>query len=108
MFLKDLVKKEDGRFFLADENGGFKMSKNGKKRLAPVTLHPAITNAKLDEHPDLAAASEFVADSLVQRRNAVLHGHDLEYGKAKFSVQALLILALLTEAVSELEAEDTN
>jgi hypothetical protein len=104
MFLKDLVKKEDGKFFLIDENGDFKPTRNKKKRLPPVTLHPAITNAKLDEHPELAAASEFVADTLVQRRNAVLHGHDLSYGKAKFSVQALLILAVLADAVSKLEA----
>jgi len=40
---------------------------------------------------------------LVRRRNSVLHGHDPTYGKAKFSVQALLMLTVLTEAVSELE-----
>jgi hypothetical protein len=106
MFLKDLVKrdKNDRKFYLADENGNFKMNKKGNKRLPAVTLHPAITNAKLDEHPDLGAASEFIADALVQRRNAVLHGHDLSYDTAKFSVQALLILAVLATAVSEVES----
>lgn len=106
MFLKDLVKrdKNDGKFYLVDENGDYKLNKRGNKRLSAVTLHPAITNAKLDEHPDLGTASEFVAETLVQRRNAVLHGHDLSYGKAKFSVQALLILAVLATAVSEMES----
>ena len=66
-------------------------------------MSPAIRNAQLEEHPNLIAASEFVANTLVQRRNDVLHGHDLAYGKAKFSVQASLILAVLAEAVSELE-----
>lgn len=107
MFLRDLVKKEGGRFFLVDENGDFKLNKN-KRRLPAVTLGPAITSAKLDEHPDLGAASEFMANTLVQRRNAVLHGHDLSYGKAKFSVQALLLLAVLAEAVSELESGDID
>ena len=108
MFLKDLVKKENGKFFLVNENGDFKLSKKGKNRLALVTLQHAITNAKLDEHPNLAAASEFIADTLIQRRNNVLHGHDLNYGKAKFSVQALLILAVLAEAVSELASGNAS
>ncbi|MBA2617456.1 MAG: hypothetical protein H0U91_04715 [Rubrobacter sp.] len=87
---------------MVDEYGNFKL--NGKrKRLGPVTLGPAIRNAKLNEHENLGAASEFIANTLVRRRNSVLHGHDLTYGKAKFSVQALLMLTVLTEAVSELE-----
>lgn len=110
MFLKDLVKRDrsDGKFYLIDENGDYKMTKKGNKRLSAVTLHPAITNAKLDEHPDLGAASEFVADTLVQRRNAVLHGHDLSYGTAKFSVQALLILAVLATAVFQMESGNVS
>ena len=103
MFLKDLVKKEKNKFYLVGENGDFKINKHGK-RLAPITLSPAITHAKLTEHSNLSAASEFVADTLVQRRNAVLHGHDLNYGKAKLSVQALLILTILADAVTELES----
>lgn len=103
MFIKDLVKKEGNKFYLANEYGEFKTDKRGR-RLAPITLNPAVTHAKLSEHSNLAAASEFVADTLVQRRNAVLHGHDLTYGKAKFSVQALLILKVLADAVTRLES----
>lgn len=107
MFLKDLVKKEGNKFYLVDKNGNFKAKEHGRnsgQRLPAVTLSPAITHAKLTEHSNLAAASEFLADTLVQRRNAILHGHDLTYGKAKLSVQALLILTVLAEAVAELES----
>lgn len=103
MFLKDLVKREDGRFYLVDENGDFKCNRKNK-RLGPVTLGPAITSAKLAEHPNLAATSEFIANTIVQRRNDVLHGRDLGYAKAKFSVQAMLLLAVLSEAVARMES----
>ena len=107
MFLKDLVKKEGNKFYLVDKNGNFKAKERGRnsgQRLPAVTLNHAITHAKLTEHSNLAAASEFLADTLVQRRNAILHGHDLTYGKAKLFVQALLILTVLAEAVAELES----
>lgn len=108
MFLKDLVKKKNGKFYLIDEIRDFELKNDRKRKPRVVTLRPAITNAKLEEHPNLAAASGFIANTLVQRRNAVLHGRDLTYGKAKFSVQALLILTVLAEGVSELESGNTS
>jgi hypothetical protein len=104
MIQKDLVKKENGKLYLASELETFQQSNDKKRKPRPVTLHPAVTNAKLDEHPNLAAASEFLANTLVSRRNNILHGHDLTYGKAKFSVQTLLILTVLAGGVSALES----
>ncbi len=40
---------------------------------------------------------------LVEQRNEVLHGRDVGYERAKLSVQALLVLAVLTQGLEELE-----
>jgi hypothetical protein len=96
MFMKNLVVKKNGKFYLVDTDG------NTRRR--PVTLDPAIKHARLDEHRKLTSASEFMAEVLVQRRNAVLHGRDVVYGRAKLSVQALLILMILVRMVREMEA----
>lgn len=104
MFLKDLVVKKNGKIYLADENGEPRRSEKTGKLLMPVTLHPAITNVRLGEDDlDLAAASEFVADTLVPRRNAILHGRDVRYARAKLSVQALLVLLVMARGVRDLE-----
>ncbi len=106
MFLKNLVVKKNNKFYLIDKNGDFLLPP-GRKRPSPVTLDPAIKHAKLDENPELAAASEFMADVLVQRRNAVLHGRDITYGRAKLSVQALLLLMVLVMMVREMEDDNS-
>lgn len=102
MFLKDLVVKEGNSYYLVGPDGLPKTNKNGK-RLPAITLSPAVRDANLDENEDLAGASEFLSGVLVQRRNDVLHGRDVGYGKAKLSVQALLVLAVLAEGFEELE-----
>lgn len=104
MFLKDLVRKEGNKYYLVDECGNFKVNKKGK-RLQAVTLAPALKNARLEQQGDLTSASAFMADVMVQRRNDVLHGRDVYYGRAKFSVQALLILTVLAQGLAELEIE---
>lgn len=106
MVLKDLAVKKDGKLYLRGEGGGPKLNKKGKP-LPEIMLSTAVRNAQLEEHPTLEGTSSFVADSLIQRRNAVMHGRDLRYDKAKLSVQALLVLALLAEAVGEMEADKT-
>jgi hypothetical protein len=75
------------------------------ERLPAITLSPALKNANLDEHPELGDASEFLSGVLVQRRNDILHGRDVKYGKAKLSVQTLLVLSVLTDTFEELEEE---
>ncbi len=97
-----LVVKEGNKLYLVDELGNVRVNKNGK-RLKPVTFDPALKNARLDDQVNLTAASSFMADVMVQRRNDVLHGRDVSYGRAKFSVQALLILAVLAQGAAELE-----
>ena len=69
MFMKNLVAKKNNKFYLVDKNGDFLRTPGGKRR-GPVTLHPAIEHAKLDQIPELAAASEFMADVLVLLRMA--------------------------------------
>jgi hypothetical protein len=103
MVLKELAVKKNGKLFLRGENGGPKLNKKGKP-LPEIMLSTAVRNAQLEEHPMLEGTSSFVADSLIQKRNAVMHGRDPRYGRAKLSVQALLVLALLADALGEIEA----
>lgn len=104
MMLKDLVVKEGGRYYQAGADGRPKTGRDGK-RVREVTLGSVKANAQLREGTELGGAAEFIADSLVTRRNEVLHGHDTAYGRAKLSVQALLILTVVAEAVARLEEE---
>ena len=102
MVLKGMTVKKGGRLYLRGEDG--KPETLGKaKKPREITLHVAATRADLEDHPTLEGASSFIAGSLVPRRNAVLHGRDLRYDRAKLSVQTLLVLALLAETVGELE-----
>lgn len=104
MVLKDLAIKKDGKLYLRDEDGGPKLNKKGKP-LPEIMFRSAVHNAQLQEHPMLEGTSSFIADSLLQKRNAVLHGRDPQYGRAKLSIQSLLVLALLAEALGEIEEE---
>jgi hypothetical protein len=102
MFLKNLVVKQGNQYFLAGPDGNLKVNRNNK-RLPAITLSVAVRDANLDENPDLEAASRFLSEVLVQRRNDVLHGRDVKYARARFSVQALLVLAVIVEGFEELE-----
>lgn len=102
MFLKDLVIKENRKFYLRGEDGEPKKNRKGNK-LPPVTLQKAVDSANLGDDEDLASASDFLASALVKRRNDVLHGRDVAYGKAKLSVQALLVLLVMARGVRDLE-----
>ena len=104
MFLKDLVLKEGNKYYLLDGPGGQPKVNRRGRRLPAITLSTAVRDANLeDNEEDLAGASEFISGVLVQRRNDVLHGRDVGYAKAKLSVQALLVLAVLAEGFEELE-----
>ena len=102
MVLKDLAVKRNGKWFLLDEDGGLKLGRD-KKPLRPIMLTSALQNARLEDHHTLEGAASFLADSLVQKRNDIMHGHDPSYGRAKLSVQCLLMLTLLADAVTDLE-----
>ncbi len=104
LFLKDKVIKEDNKFYLVDENGERRRNRKDKL-LGPVTLSSALDEADLADDEDLVAASDFLAQVILQRRNDVLHGHDVSYGRAKVSVQALLVLLVLSLGVADLEAD---
>ena len=104
MALKDLTVRKNGKLYLRDEDGGLKLNKKDKP-LPAITLTSAIQHARLEEHTTLEGTSSFVADSLIQKRNDVLHGRDYRYGKAKLSVQSLLVLTILAEAVSKIEED---
>jgi hypothetical protein len=95
MLVKDLVAKTGNTYHLPGSDGV------PEKR--PITLQPAVTKARLAE--DLEAAAEFLSGVLVQRRNEVMHGRDVAYPKAKLSVHALLVLAVLARGLGELEEE---
>jgi hypothetical protein len=102
MFLKNLVAKEGNKYYLLDQTGNHRVNRNGK-RLPPVTLDTALKNARLEDQAELTAASEFMSNVMVQRRNDILHGRDITYGRAKLSVQALLLLTILVRMLEELE-----
>ncbi len=94
MVLKGLTVKKNGKLYLRNDEG---------KSKQPIMFRNAVDNAQLEEDPALEGTSSFLADSLVQRRNDILHGRDPRYGKAKLSVQSLLVLMILAKAVGEIE-----
>lgn len=94
MVLKGLTVKKNGKFYLRDDEGKSKQL---------IMFRNAVDNAQLEDDPTLEGTSSFLADSLVQRRNDILHGRDPRYGKAELSVQSLLVLMILAKAVGEIE-----
>ena len=93
MVLKGLIIKKDGKPYLPNDKGKSKL----------IMFRTAVDNAQLEDDPTLEGTASFLADSLVQRRNEILHGRDPRYGRAKLSVQSLLVLMILAKAVGELE-----
>ena len=67
--------------------------------------------SQLLEHSDfgdqaaLDEAVSFLTDSLIPWRNGIMHGRNASYGKAKLSVQALLMVLLLAVEVRAFEEE---
>lgn len=55
------------------------------------------------DHEALENAASFLTDSLAPWRNAILHGRNVKYGRAKLSVQTLLMLLILATEVRAFE-----
>lgn len=97
--------KQNGKLYLRGEDGERRRTPKGKPT-GEIMLSVAANEATLlDEHPSIESVSTFVADSMVQRRNEILHGKSLRYPERKISVQCVLILAILADALNRLEEE---
>lgn len=106
--LKGRTVKQNGKLYLRGEDGERRRNQDGK-RIGPVMLGAAANEAKkLEEHPSIESVSTFVADSMVQSRNEILHGESLRYPERKISVQCVLILAILANALNRLEEEKNS
>jgi len=92
LVLKSTARKVKGKFYELDQNGNVKL-KDGR----PVELGGLVTKVKkfpLVDHDLLRGVVDLVHSDLARRRNLVLHGSDVRYGKAKLSTQLLLSVYL--------------
>jgi hypothetical protein len=102
MILKNRVVARDGKLYLLDNDGELKLNKKGR----PIEirgLHSLVDLSDFSDHEALEDAASLLTDSLAPWRNAILHGRNVKYGRAKLSVQALLMLWLLATEVRAFE-----
>jgi hypothetical protein len=68
-------------------------------------LTELMNHSDFSEYEALEDALSFFTDSLIPWRHAILHGRNTSYGKAKLSVQALLILLLFAMELRAFEED---
>lgn len=101
LVLNGLAVQDKGKLY-AKENGKLKSGRDRK----PVELKGLATkvdHARWRNHEVLHGLSRLVENRLATERNLILHGSDTGYGKAKRSVQALLLLFVLCQEFHRLE-----
>lgn len=94
LILKNRVVAKDGKLYRLDNNGNVMLGRN-KRPVELRGLHPLVSLSDFSDHEALEDTASFITDSLAPWRNPILHGRNVQYGTAKLSVQALLVLWLL-------------
>lgn len=89
--------KKVGNKIIVIENGRPKLDKKNKP-IEAMTLRPKADVAKF-QGSSLKKAVDHLLDELVTDRNEILHGRKIVYGKAKLSVQLLLLIQIFAEEV---------
>ena len=86
-------------------DGNVKFNKKGE----PVQLHglgQKVQSSRFREDEILYDLVGFFADRLVAERNDIMHGDNLDYGRAKLSVQLMLNIYVLAAEFAEFESEN--
>jgi len=79
-----------------------KTKKNGTPQVHPfVGMQEKIQNSELKKHEATHSVVAFMLDKLVSERNAILHGENVTYGKARLSAQLVLALAILCDVLAQ-------
>lgn len=89
------VKRRKGKLYAKNADGSLKLGKDGK----PVMLRglgQVITNSDIGDEEGLQLLADVFTDWLIPERNAILHGRNVSYDKAKLSVQLVLIIYVLS------------
>jgi len=68
------------------------------------TLDLKLRRTTLRDHPALRGSVQLLSDAIVPKRDEILHGRLVGYGKAKLSVQLLLVLYVLLREVRVFES----
>ncbi|MCD4686196.1 MAG: hypothetical protein K8S97_09690 [Anaerolineae bacterium] len=84
--------------------GGEMFIRTKKDRWAKVSgLQNLVEYSKLKREPLFIEAIDFMLNQLIPDRNAILHGGNTKYGRAKLSVQLVFLLFFLSHVVIDLE-----
>ena len=106
MILKNRVAVRNGKLFRLDNNGEIELNVKGRP-IELKGLHSLVDLSDFSEHEVLEDAAAFLTDSIAPWRNSILHGRNVRYGRAKLSVQALLMVWLLAAEVRTFEEGGT-
>jgi hypothetical protein len=104
MAIRGLEKKGNKsrkKLFVA-EGGKYKLNSD-KKRIKLDGLGQLVTQTSLKDDPDFKRVADCLSNQLAPKRNGILHGRVTAYEKAKYSVQALLLLLVLSNEIAALE-----
>ena len=103
MVLKGEARRRGGDLIAWVRGSGPKLGRT-QKHIKLTGLGPKIQQSDFREHPETQEIVAFLLDSITGPRNGILHGRDVRYGKAKLSVQLLLVFALLSQVIEAVEA----
>jgi hypothetical protein len=102
MILSGLATIQGGKVLAQKPDGFLKLDKHNK----PVELNGLghkVRHSPYQGHDTLQEVASALLEFLTRRRNAVLHGNDVLYGKAKLSTQLILLVFILTTEILAFE-----
>ncbi len=109
LILMSLVVRVNGKICERDSSGNPKLDKNGKPiqlrgLKGKVDLLKRRLNASdLEDEYLLEALASFFTSYLISERNDIMHGKSISYGKAKLSIQLVLIIYQLAAEFVDFE-----
>ena len=102
LVLKNRATADGHKLYRLGADGAVDLNKKEK----PVELRGVsqlLDHSDFGEQTALEEAVAFLTNSLIPWRNGIMHGRNASYGKAKLSVQALLMVLLLSAEVRAFE-----
>jgi len=105
LILKNLIHREGNHLYII-ENGVIKRGRDGN-RVEAKGLHSLIQQSRWKDDEVLQGVADLITTQLAGERNGIMHGRRVNYGKAKLSVQGLLLLLVLTTMFTDLEKGQT-